>query len=142
MIPPSDQMMSPRGERFPKWIRLRKRAEFIRVNQGGRQCARRFLVVYALERETTGLPTRAGFTASRKIGKSTIRNRTRRMLREVFRRLHHELLPGFDVVINARMRIVNASLAEIENDLRQCLKNLNLLKNSPMPSTEQPSGDS
>jgi ribonuclease P protein component len=123
---------TPRGEQFPQWVRLRRRSEFEHVYRGGRKCVRRLLVVYAAARVCDGpggpVPTRLGITASRRAaGKAVTRNRFRRRVREVFRRLHGDLAPGWDIVVNARGAAVEASGAALEKDFRSCLIALELL---------------
>jgi len=66
-----------------------------------------------------GLPNavghaRLGITVTRKLGGAVRRNRTKRLLREVFRRNRHRLTPALDVVVNARRGIEERSYAELE----------------------------
>ncbi len=122
--------LTPRGERFPRWVRLTQRAEFQKVYDGGRKCARRFVVVYALDR---GLdrPTRLGLTVSRRVGNAVTRNRVKRRLREIFRRTHATLPPGLDLVVNARVAAAGASYRQLEEDFRACVAKL--LESAPPP---------
>lgn len=122
---------TPLGERFPKWIRLRQRAEFQHVYQGGRKSVRRFVVLYATERPSPELPTRLGITVSRKAGKAHDRNLARRRVREIFRRLHATLLPGYDLALNGRARIASAPYEVLEKEFTSCLKELGILKPGP-----------
>ena len=65
-----------------------------------------YLVLYARKNRTGG--NRIGITVSKKLGHAVVRNRTRRRLREVYR-LHEDLFqPGWDLVVVARSRAVNA----------------------------------
>jgi ribonuclease P protein component len=66
-----------------------------------------------------GLPNavghaRLGITVTRKLGGAVRRNRTKRLLREVFRRNRHRLTSALDVVVNARRGIEERSYAELE----------------------------
>ena len=81
--------LTPKGERFPSWVRLRRRSEFQRVFQGGRRCVRRFLVVTAAEGPEREAPARLGLAVSRRVAKrAVVRNQIKRRLREIFRKLH------------------------------------------------------
>ena len=64
------------------------------------------LVLYA-RRNRTGM-NRVGITVSKKLGHAVVRNRTRRRLREVYRLNEQRFLPGYDIVVVARTRAVEA----------------------------------
>ena len=65
-----------------------------------------FLVLYARKNRTPG--NRVGITVSKKLGHAVVRNRTRRRLREVYRLNEQRFLPGYDIVVVARTRAVEA----------------------------------
>lgn len=64
------------------------------------------LVLYA-RRNRTGL-NRVGITVSKKLGHAVVRNRTRRRLREIYRLNEEKFQPGWDIVVVARSRAVEA----------------------------------
>jgi ribonuclease P protein component len=69
------------GSVFPKDERLRKRPEFLQFNAGASKMhTPHFLLLW---KETAG--TRVGFTVSKKVGNSVIRNSIKRRLREFYR---------------------------------------------------------
>ena len=65
-----------------------------------------YLVLYA-RRNRTGT-NRVGITVSKKLGKAHIRNRARRRIREVYRLNEEKFQPGWDIVVVARSRAVEA----------------------------------
>jgi ribonuclease P protein component len=65
-----------------------------------------YLVLYARKNQTE--ENRVGITVSKKLGKAHIRNRTRRRLREVYRLNEEKFLPGWDIVVVARSKAVDA----------------------------------
>ncbi|MBD9184142.1 MAG: ribonuclease P protein component [Clostridiales bacterium] len=65
-----------------------------------------YLVLYA--RHNREGKNRVGFTVSKKLGHAVVRNRTRRRLREIYRLNEQSLAPGYDIVIVARSRAVEA----------------------------------
>ena len=65
-----------------------------------------YLVLYARKNRTGG--NRVGFTVSKKLGHAVVRNRTRRRLREVYRLNESRFAPGWDIVVVARSRAVEA----------------------------------
>lgn len=65
-----------------------------------------YLVLYA-RKNRTGM-NRVGITVSKKLGKAHIRNRTRRRIREVYRLNEAQFRPGWDLVVVARSKAVEA----------------------------------
>ena len=70
-----------------------------------------YLVLYARKNRTGG--NRVGFTVSKKLGHAVVRNRTRRRLREVYRLNESRFAPGWDIVVVARSRAVEAPFAAL-----------------------------
>ena len=66
-----------------------------------------FLVLYARRNRTEG--NRVGITVSKKLGKAHIRNRIRRRIREVYRLNEDMFQPGWDIVVVARSKALEAS---------------------------------
>ena len=64
------------------------------------------LVLYA-RRNRTGT-NRVGITVSKKLGKAHIRNRVRRRIREVYRLNEEKFQPGWDIVVVARAKAIEA----------------------------------
>jgi ribonuclease P protein component len=91
--------LSGRGSHaFPKSKRLRKRREFLPVQESGSRIALRSCIVLLAARPD-GEPARLGITVTRKFGDAVRRNRAKRLIREAFRR-SPELFPhGIDVVV-------------------------------------------
>ena len=85
---------------FPQSHRLRHRLEFAAVYEGKVRQSRGPLTVYALP-NGLGHP-RLGLSTSRKLGTAVRRNRIRRLLREAFRHLRHDLPAGYDLVVVVR----------------------------------------
>jgi ribonuclease P protein component len=85
---------------FPKSHHLRKPAEFAAVYDAKVRESRGPLLIYALP-NTLGHP-RIGLSTSRKVGTAPRRNRIRRLLRESFRLMQHDLPRGYDLVIVVR----------------------------------------
>ena len=73
--------------------------------------ANRFLALYA--RKNRGAQNRVGITVSKKLGGAVVRNRVRRRLREIYRLNEERFLPGYDIVVVARSRAVDATFQEL-----------------------------
>ena len=70
-----------------------------------------FMVLYARKNRTG--TNRVGITVSKKLGKAHIRNRVRRRLREVYRIHEDRFQPGWDIVVVARSRAIEAPFDQL-----------------------------
>jgi len=84
--------------------RLSRSAEFERVYRQGRSLANRHLVLYTFP-NASARRARLGLSVSRKVGGAVERNRVKRLLREAFAQVEHDLSPEQDVVVVARPEI-------------------------------------
>ncbi len=75
-------------------------AEFERCYARKRSASDGVLVVYACENGL--LYPRLGCSVSRKVGNAVVRNRYKRLFREAFRLLQHDLPPGVDLILIPR----------------------------------------
>jgi ribonuclease P protein component len=106
------------GQGLARAERIRHRPEFERVYNEGARSHGRFMTVFALE--NGGSTTRFGVAATRKLGSAVIRNRAKRLAREVFRR--RKIAAGLDIVIVPRREMLDAPFASLEADYRATLE--------------------
>jgi ribonuclease P protein component len=104
---------------------LRAPRDFDTLQRRGQSRAHPLLVVrYA----RNGLDrTRFGFSTSRKLGSAVSRNRVRRRLRELMRRLRPSLASGWDVLVVARAGAVTARPPQLAAALERVLQQAGLL---------------
>lgn len=105
------------SSRFPRARRVRRRTEFQQVFEGGRRVHGKYFTVLMAPNEAAG--TRLGIVASRKLGGSVMRNRAKRLIREVFRQ--SQPLPGrqdVDVVVIPRRELFDAAYSSLESDFQ------------------------
>ena len=86
-----------------------------------------FLVLYARKNRLD--TNRIGITVSKKLGHAVVRNRTRRRLREVYRLNEEKFQPGWDLVVVARTRSVDASFDQLTKSSLRLAKKANILVN-------------
>lgn len=116
--------------RLPSNLRLKLARDFARVKSQGSSQAGKFLVLGALKVETLA-EFQFGLITGAKLGNAVVRNRIRRLLREVIRAHRAEIAPGWQLVIIARWRAPQASLEELEKDWLRLARRMNLLQTPP-----------
>ena len=84
------------------------------------------LVLYARKNRTDG--NRVGVTVSKKLGKAHVRNRTRRRIREVYRLNEEKFQPGWDIVVVARAKAVEAPFEKLTASYLTLAKKAGILK--------------
>ena len=84
-----------------------------------------YMVLYARRNRTD--TNRVGITVGKKLGKAHIRNRARRRLREVYRLNEEKFAPGWDIVIVARSKSVEAEFAKLTKSFLTLAKKAGLL---------------
>jgi ribonuclease P protein component len=103
--------------------RLRQRADFLAVANGPRINSAAFVI--QSRRRDDGGPVRVGFTVTRKNGTATERNRIRRRLRELVKRLDViSMRPHSDYVLVGRRAALTSDFATMLDDLRSALRRL------------------
>ena len=106
----------------PNPPRLTKRAEFLRAASSGRKAAFPGLVLQVRGRDDAG-PARCGFTVTKRVGNSVVRNRARRRLREAARLvLAENPLGGVDLVLIGRAGTLTRTFAALRDDVERALR--------------------
>lgn len=109
-------------------VTLKKNYEFKRLYNKGKSAVTPYLVVYCMKNGRT--ECRLGYTVSVKIGKAVVRNRVRRRLREVYRLNSDKVRSGFDIIIVARTKAVDASFSHLETAFLHACRELGILAGS------------
>ena len=91
-----------------------------------------YLVLYARKNRTES--NRVGITVGKKLGKAHIRNRTRRRLREIYRLNEERFAPGWDIVVVARSRCIQADFGKLTNAYLSLAEKAGILHKQEDPS--------
>lgn len=106
-------------ERLSRASRIRRQQDFDRVYRSGFFAADQVLVIRAVPNGKN--QSRLGLAISRKVGNAVVRNRWKRMIREVFRRNPDRYRLGLDLVIRPR-KGAECVYANIEKSLPKLIK--------------------
>jgi ribonuclease P protein component len=107
-----------RGEQY-----LTRTAQYGLVYDRGSSWVNNLLVVKALPNGL--IISRYGFSVSRRVGKAVVRNRVKRLLREILRQI--TLQAGWDIIFIARSPVSRVSYADLEKSVRGLLARAGLL---------------
>jgi ribonuclease P protein component len=107
-----------RPHAFPAASRIRRRPEFLTVYEHGVRIRARLMTVFAL-RNPLG-HSRLGIAATRKLGGAVVRNRAKRLVRELFR--HADVPSGLDIVVIPRPDMLDADFRTLESEFRYALR--------------------
>ena len=102
---------------------LTKRAQFTLVYDEGSSWISNLVVMKALPNGLT--LSRYGFTVSRRVGKAVVRNKVKRLLREIIRQT--PIQPGWDIIFIARSSAARANYVSIGKSVRGLLLRAGLL---------------
>jgi ribonuclease P protein component len=107
--------------------RLTKREYFDKVYRHGKSSANHQFVLY-YKAQPRQASFRFGVSVSKKLGNAVVRNRIRRVLKEIVR-LNADRLPGgYDLILIARKPMTEMSYHEIEKSVFHVLKRASLLR--------------
>ena len=105
---------------LPASQRVRRRTDFEDIYARGVKRHGRFMTMFVLDRSgadataRSGMTPRLGVAATRKLGGAVVRNRAKRVSRELFRR--HKPETALDVVVVPRREFFAADFPSLERD--------------------------
>ena len=109
--------------KFGRERRIRRRADFVRVqSKGERATSRHFVLLVCAREQGPGVdeparaPSRLGIVATRKVGDATMRNRIKRLCRECFRLWPGFVPDGIDLVVIARQGADELTLDRVRDE--------------------------
>jgi ribonuclease P protein component len=103
---------------FRRHEHIRRRAEFEAVYSAGVKISGRLMTMFV--RENGGTYARLGIAATRKIGGAVVRNRAKRLTREVFR--SHKPTVALDIVVVPRREFLDAPYPSLEREFDALLE--------------------
>ncbi|HVS63628.1 MAG TPA: ribonuclease P protein component [Thermoanaerobaculia bacterium] len=109
---------------------MRRRLDYLRCYRTGRRVEAAGLRLHVARGQ--GAEARFGITASRKVGRAVVRQRTRRRVREILRRWpQRETLPALDLVVHLHPSAASLSFDELRVSLEGALERARDLATDP-----------
>jgi ribonuclease P protein component len=118
-------------EGFPWHYRIVRGPDFRALYDTGLKLHSERFVLFA--RQNSLGHHRLGLTVSRKIGGAVVRNRVKRLFREIFRKSTADIPPALDLVINAKRGSGSASLQELREEYESALSKVSRRMDAPVP---------
>ena len=105
--------------------RLKKNYEFKYVYNKGKVYSNYLLVLYIVKNKKDF--NRVGFSVSKKVGKSVVRNKVKRRIRESYRLNSECIKKGYNMVFISRVKANEATYREIEKAMISLYKKSQIL---------------
>lgn len=103
--------------------RVRRSADFSAAREDGRRIDGGWFLLWVRNR-SDDRPARLGVAVSRAVGIAVVRNRCKRVLRELFRSHQYEIPSGLDLIVSARPSMIRADPDEFEKRFLKTLRRL------------------
>ncbi len=111
------------GLGFGRDRRIRRRADFVRIQTHGERANSPHFVLLVSAREGGGC-ARLGVVVTKKVGNSVVRSRVKRLCRECFRTWPDLVPEGVDLVVIARPGADELGLADVRGEWERAQKKL------------------
>lgn len=106
--------------------RIKKNIDFRIAYRKGKSYSNSLLVLYVYKSKSKD--SRIGISVSKKVGKSVIRSRVKRLIGESYRLNVQKIISGYDLVFIARVSAKGKSYKEIESALINLLMKAGIFK--------------
>ena len=104
-------MAKATAEAFPHEVRIVRSSDYQAIYKAGWKIHSRRFILFVRTNKLGR--SRLGLTVSRKVGGAVIRNRIKRLFREVFRKSYSEIPNQLDIVVNAKSGCAGVSYFEL-----------------------------
>ncbi len=116
------------GYTFNSFLRLKNKKDFQFVYNKGKSFVDYAGIFYVVKTDSLE-HTKIAVVAGKKLGNAVIRNKTKRLMREIYRHFQHKICVGFKVIWIARKPLVNADINFFEKNFLKLAKRSNILLN-------------
>ena len=108
-----------------KTYRVKKNEEIGNILNGQKKQGNKNYIIYIKE-NSEAKHFRLAMSVSKKIGNAVVRNRGKRLIKQVINQHKQEILP-FDIFVIARPNVINLAFNEVESNIIYLLNKANVL---------------
>ena len=116
---------------LPRTKMIKRRSDFQNVYQKGKSVAGRRMILYVLR--DTRVAGKVGFAAGKKLGCAAVRSRTKRLLREAFRHMQHELRADVGILLIGRAGLAAGKMQDAAVELRSLARRAKIFADGGIP---------
>ena len=121
-------ILKPQDFTFPRSLRVRSRADYLKIQRSGQKMGGRYLIILSMDNELPA--SRFGITVSRKTGNAVTRNRVKRRIRELQRFNRDSVVTGKDIVVIATQKASEATFERMKMEYTDLIKRAGLNRGS------------
>jgi ribonuclease P protein component len=110
------------SEEFQHEVRIVRSSDYQKLYKKGRKIHSEKFVLFGQENGISH--HRLGITVSRKVGGAVVRNRIKRLFREIFRKSHGEIPNRLDIVVNAKAGCAGAQYNELRSEFLAAVRKI------------------
>ena len=110
------------AEKFPRFVRIVRSSDYQTLYKKGHKVHSSNFVLFS--RGNSLGYSRMGITASRKVGGAVVRNRVKRLFREIFRRSLNQIQCRLDIVVNAKSGCGGVRYEDLRTEFLTAVKKL------------------
>lgn len=100
---------------------LKRRRDFKRIYKEGSYIQNKYVGIYVLVKDEAGDDVKVGFNISKKIGSAVARNRIKRMLKEILRKIDFSYTNSIDILFIARKEICETGFWKLKGQIENSL---------------------
>lgn len=108
-----------------KNFRIKKNEDIAEIIKGKNSVGNKNYIIYT-KKDSEANHFRLAMSVSKKLGNAVVRNRQKRLIKQVFTKMKLEILP-VDIFVIAKNNSVNLDYLEIENSIISLLNKANVL---------------
>ena len=116
---------------LPRAKMIKRRSDFQLVYQRGVSVAGRRMILYVLR--DSRVAGKVGFAAGKKLGCAAVRSRTKRLLREAYRHMQHELRTDVGILLIGRAGLVAGKMQDAAVELRSLARRAKIFADGGTP---------